>query len=169
MRRGWFALLLVVLVGCGAATASSSFRAAGPPVPLPRSGSLEPTSADRFEGMVVGQRGKVVVINVWASWCAPCRTEAPLLQRASESYDSDVTFIGVDSQDDRAAGSEFMEEFGLTYPNVFDHTGDIADRLGLRGFPTTYILGRDGRVRATVLGGISEQKLAAQLEDALRQ
>ena len=159
---------VLLLAGCAATTATSSFRPTGPPVDLRPAGTLESVTGDQFEGMLVGQTGKVVVVNIWASWCAPCRTEAPLLERASKSYGTDVVFIGVDSKDDPGPGRKFMAEFGLTYSNVFDGTGAIRTRMGLRGFPTTYVIGRDGRVRASVVGGISEQRLAAQVEDALR-
>ena len=115
--------------------------------------------------MLVGQVGKVVVVNVWASWCAPCRAEAPLLERASKAYGQDVAIIGVASRDTLEAARDFVHEFGLTYPNVFDGSGAIAERLSLRGFPTTYIVGRDGRVVASVMGGITEQRLAAQVQD----
>jgi cytochrome c biogenesis protein CcmG/thiol:disulfide interchange protein DsbE len=121
-----------------------------------------------FEGILVGQRGKPVVVNVWASWCGPCRVEAPLLQRAAARYRDEVAFIGVDSKDDVDAGRAFLDRFGITYPNVFDDSGGIRAALGLRGFPTTYIFDRQGRLEAKVFGGISEQTLAARIVDARR-
>jgi cytochrome c biogenesis protein CcmG/thiol:disulfide interchange protein DsbE len=109
-----------------------------------------------------------VVVNVWASWCPPCRTEAPLLQRAADDYDSRVVFLGVDSRDDADVGREFLDRYGISYPNVFDGSGTIRRLLGVREFPTTYIFGTHGELSAEVTDGISEQTLAAHLDNALR-
>lgn len=171
-RRRPVSLLLVLgvavlAVGCVPSNSTATFQAQGAPIPLPSGGMLPDITGDQFEGMLVSQRGRVVIVNVWASWCVPCRTEAPLLQRASESY-PDVTFLGVDSKDGRRAAAQFIDEFDIRYPNVIDSSGEIRQRLGLRGFPTTYIFGPDGALRAGVVGGISEQRLAAQIEDARR-
>lgn len=156
--------LALVAAGC-TTSASTAFRPSGLPLPLPDTKALPDVTGDEFEGILVGQLGRVVVVNVWASWCAPCRTEAPLLQAAAGAY-PDVTFIGVDSKDSRSAAFDFIDEFELTYPNLYDGSGEVRERLGLRGFPTTYIFGIDGSLRASVVGGISEQRLAAQIEDA---
>ena len=165
-----FVILSMLLVAaCGSSAASGiGFRASGDPLPLPAAGSLSDVSGDQFERMLVGQLGRVVVVNVWASWCVPCRTEAPLLERASRTY-RNVAFLGVDSKDGRVGAARFIAEFGISYPNVVDASGEIRDRLGLRGFPTTYIFGTDGELRASVVGGISEQRLAAQIQDAQRR
>lgn len=159
-------LALAVLAGC-AAGGSNGFRPAGTAQAMPIDTVLPSVTGDDFEGILVGQHGRVVVVNVWASWCAPCRTEAPLLQAAANAY-PDVAFLGVDSKDSRAAALDFIDEFGLTYPNLYDEHGEVRQRLGLRGFPTTYIFGFDGALRASVVGGISEQRLAAQIQDARR-
>lgn len=122
-----------------------------------------------FEGMLVGQRGRrPVVVNIWASWCAPCRTEMPLLNRAADSYRGRVTVLGVASNDAPEAAQRFLDDLGISYPNVFDLDGSIRVKLDLSAYPTTYVFGRDGRLRATVKGGISEQRLAGLIEDALR-
>jgi cytochrome c biogenesis protein CcmG/thiol:disulfide interchange protein DsbE len=122
------------------------------------------TEAD-FEGVLVGLRGTPVIVNIWASWCAPCRTETPLLERTWEAHKNDVVILGVDSKDYPASGLAFMDEFNVSYPNVFDTSGDIRYRLGLRGFPTTYVFDADGKLRTTVVGGLTEQRLAAILQD----
>lgn len=118
--------------------------------------------------MLVGVRGRPVVVNVWASWCGPCRVEAPLLQRAAARYKGEVVFLGVDSRDDAEPARAFIRRYGLRYPNVFDGTGGIRAELGLRGFPTTYIFDRRGKLTASVVGGISEQALAAHIAAAKR-
>ena len=160
-------MLAASLGACSSGVAGGSFLATGAPIALPASGQLPVTSTEAFEGMLVGARGRPVVVNVWASWCGPCRVEAPLLQKAAQRYGDDVVFVGVNSHDDAAGARAFLRRFHITYPNIVDDDGAIARRLELRGFPTTYVFGRDGRLRSSVTGGISERSLAVRLKDAL--
>lgn len=143
------------------------FVASGEPLELPTEGSFPQISLSQFEGILVGLQGQPVVVNIWASWCAPCRTEMPLLQKAADTYAGRAVILGVASNDDPSEAQRFLTEMDLTYPNVFDTTGDIRVALGLTAFPTTYIFGSDGQIRARVNGGISEQRLASLIEDAL--
>ena len=145
-----------------------SFVADGDAVDLPAAGVLPAVSLGQFEGMLVGLRGQPVVVNIWASWCAPCRTEMPLLQNAAEAFEGRATILGVASNDDPQSAAEFLEDIEATYPNVFDPSGEIRVALGLTAYPTTYVFDRDGSIRARVDGGISEQRLAGLIEDALR-
>jgi cytochrome c biogenesis protein CcmG/thiol:disulfide interchange protein DsbE len=144
------------------------FRASGPAAALPAE-VLAPVDAAGFEAVMVGLRGRPVVVNVWASWCGPCRVEAPLLQRAADRYGDEVVFLGVDSKDSPGPARDFLDRYGITYPNVTDADGGVRRLLRLRGFPTTYVFGRDGRLLAGITGGISEQALAATVGDALRR
>lgn len=144
------------------------FEATGDAVALPSEASFTGVTLSEFEGMLVGQQGRPVVVNIWASWCGPCRAEMPLLQSAAESYGSDAVMLGVASRDDPAAAQAFLEELGISYPNTFDTSGRIHDALDVRAFPTTYVFGMDGALRAKVSGGISEQRLAGLIDDALR-
>ena len=163
MAVAGLALLAVTRGGTAA-----DFNASGPALPLPPERSLVPGSLRDFEGVLVGLRGRPVVVNVWASWCGPCRVEAPLLQRAANRYRGDVAFLGVDSKDEADAGRAFLDRFGIRYPNVFDGTGQIQSALNVHGFPTTYVFDREGRLTAKVFGGISEQTLAARVADVRR-
>lgn len=144
------------------------FRPSGDALPLPAEQSFVGVDLREFEGILVGQQGRPVVVNIWASWCGPCRAEMPLLQTAAESYGSEAVILGVAANDDPAAAQSFLEELGISYPNTFDATGGIHDALDVRAFPTTYVFGPDGSLRAQVNGGISEQRLAGLIEDALR-
>lgn len=150
------------------AGAGFDYRPEGSPVQLPAPAVLLRAELADFEGMMVASRGRPVVVNVWASWCGPCRVESPLLARAARAYGDRVVFLGVDSRDDEAAGRRFIDRYDLAYPHLFDGTGGIRSRLQLRGFPTTYIFGRDGLLRYRVVGGINEQELAARLDDLLQ-
>ena len=162
-------VLVAALVGsaCSEQAGGVGFVAKGASAPLP-SVSLVSVSEREFAAIIRGQRGRPVVVNVWASWCGPCRVEAPLLQRAAGKYAGRVTFLGVNAQDDLSAARRFIERYDLRYPNVVDPDGAITRRLGMRGFPTTYIFDRAGRVQFSVVGGISEQTLAARLAQVLR-
>ena len=144
------------------------FVASGEPVELPADGDFPAVTLEQFEGMLVGQQGRPVVVNIWASWCAPCRTEMPLLDEAARSYGSEAMILGVASKDDAAEARRFLDDLDITYPNVFDKSGQIRVALGLTAYPTTYVFGADGQLRARVNGGISEQRLAGLIEDALR-
>ena len=144
------------------------FEASGDPIRLPDEGSFPAVSLDEFEGILVGLRGRPVVVNIWASWCAPCRTEMPLLQEAADAYAGRAVILGVASNDDPREAQRFLDDLGLTYPNVFDNSGEIRVGLDLTAYPTTYVFGLDGSIRARVNGGISEQRLAGLIEDALR-
>lgn len=164
--------LVVVVAGWAGWTALREpdlpdFVASGDPMELPADGSFPSVSLDEFEGILVGQRGRPVVVNIWASWCAPCRTEMPLLQSAADTYAGRAVILGVASNDDPDEAKAFLGELGLTYPNVFDTTGEIRVALGLTAYPTTYVFDADGTIRARVNGGISEQRLAGLIEDAL--
>lgn len=144
------------------------FEASGDPTELPAAGTFPAVSLDTFEAMMVGLRGQPVVVNLWASWCAPCRTEMPLLQDASDTYAGEAVIFGVASNDDSGDAERFIDRLGLTYPNAFDESGEIRAALGLTAYPTTIVFDADGAITAKVNGGISEQRLAGLVEDALR-
>lgn len=168
-RKKLLALLVVLLIAAFAATrptpAGSEFHATGDSAPLPAMGELTELSGDEFEGVLVGLRGTPVIVNVWASWCPPCRAETPLLERTWREHRGEVMIIGVASKDQQTRSLAFMAEFDVSFPNVFDSSGDIRARLGLRGFPTTFVFSADGRLRTTIVGGLTEQRLAAVLAD----
>ena len=112
--------------------------------------------------------GEVVILNFWASWCGPCRAEAPELESTWQAYqDQGVQFLGVDYRDDRAAGRAFVAEFDLTYPSVFDPAGQLAFDYELVGLPTTFVIGRDGRIVYKFTGRIDAAILGSALDDVL--
>jgi cytochrome c biogenesis protein CcmG/thiol:disulfide interchange protein DsbE len=115
-------------------------------------------------------RGKVVVLNFWASWCDPCKSEAPRLEAAWRRWRSQgVVVVGVDAQDFSGDARSFMRKYKLTYPNVHDGPGKVLPKYGVTGFPETYFVGRDGKlVGERVQGEISREKLTAGIQRALR-
>ena len=159
-------MFVTLLAGGCAGSASTELAVAAEPAPLPE-GQLAEVDEDLFEGIVSGLRGQPVVVNVWASWCGPCRVEAPLLDRAADAYRGEVVFLGVASKDERGGAAAFIRRYGIDYPNLFDRNGSVRDYLGLRGYPTTYFFDRDGKLIAADAGGVTEQKLAARVKDLL--
>lgn len=108
--------------------------------------------------------GQVVVVNVWASWCAPCRAEAPALnQIARETADQDVQFIGLDTRDSRAAAAAFIRRFEVPYPSVWDPDATIQlafrDTLPPQAIPSTLFVDKQGRVAGRVLGEVDRTQL----------
>lgn len=109
--------------------------------------------------------GRVLVINFWASWCGPCRDEAPLLQQAWERHRGrDVVVLGVDTRDLLADARTFVREFGITYPNGYDGPGRLFEPYGLTGLPETFFVDRNGRIVEHVVGPLED---AQQIEDAI--
>lgn len=104
-------------------------------------------------------RDKVVVVNFWASWCPPCREEIPVLQAAQQRLgDQGLQVVGVNSQDTDADARAFLDEVGGTpFPNVVDHDGNHAVDWGVFGLPETYVVDRDGVVRAKLTGALTAE------------
>lgn len=118
--------------------------------------------------------GDVVVLNVWASWCAPCRAEAPVLEEVAEEFAGDgVQFVGLNTRDSDAAARAFAENVGMTFPSVVDTDGRIqllfADSLPAQAIPSTLVLDRQGRVAGRILGKASASSLRGIIEPLLAE
>lgn len=99
-------------------------------------------------------RGKPLVVNFWASWCIPCKDEAPVLQETYERYrDQGLVVLGIDAQDFRKDARRFMERFGLTYPVVYDGKGSTLGKWGVTGFPETFFVDRQGNLVGERISG----------------
>ena len=107
-------------------------------------------------------RGTPLVLNFWASWCAPCRAEAQVLEKAytRQAVEDDVLFVGLDAQDAREDARDFISQFGLTFPHVRDSGNDTQRAWGVTGLPETYFIAADGRVVGHVIGTVDEAQLA---------
>ncbi|MBI4285053.1 MAG: TlpA family protein disulfide reductase [Chloroflexi bacterium] len=114
-------------------------------------------------------RGKPVVVNFWASWCPPCREEAPILEAVWRRYKGKgVTFIGVDIQDREADARAYIKEFNITYPNGPDSGGRITIDYGVSGIPVTFFINQEGVIVSRWVGAINERVLVSRIEDLLR-
>lgn len=113
-------------------------------------------------------RGKVVVLNAWASWCGPCKEEAPYLEQVWQAdRDRGVVVLGVDAKDFRADARRFAERYDLTFPLVYDGPGDAMAQYGITGFPETFVIDRDGRVVRAFAGAVNGEEERAQLREAI--
>jgi cytochrome c biogenesis protein CcmG, thiol:disulfide interchange protein DsbE len=98
---------------------------------------LLPGGRAAFDARLRALRGHPVVVNVWGSWCAPCRVELPIIQRASLDWGKRVAFLGVDTSDNRHDAGRLLDQIPVTYPSYEDPNGKIFTRYGLRGAPST--------------------------------
>lgn len=113
-------------------------------------------------------RGRIVLVNFWASWCPPCREEARRLATAAETYAGrGVTLVGVNEWDSEANARDFLRQFDVRYPNGPDPTGRVAIEYGVTGLPETYVVNREGSLVRRWVGPFSQQELERFVEDAL--
>ena len=136
------------------------------------SGAAPDFTLTQFDGQTFrlsDQRGKVVVINFWASWCLPCRQEAPALEATWRAYrDRGVVFVGVDYVDTDAEARRFMVEFDNTYPNGPDLGTRISQLYRIKGVPETYFVNAKGDLRGVIIGPTTASELQQRI-DALLQ
>lgn len=150
---------LLVVAPCSLAQAESAVAPLLKPLDLVGYASL--TMPPPFDGNTVGTRrvslkelrGKVVLVNFWASWCAECRPEMPVLERLHHELASQgFAVIGINAREERDAVRHYASALGLTFPLVLDPDGKINRAYGVVGLPTTFIVGRDGRAVALAIG-----------------
>ena len=138
-------------------------------LPILDRGTLPPVLARRLEGPFAdGQlsldelEGTPVLLNFWASWCVPCREEAPLLQRGWRRYSRQgVLFLGLDMQDYSGDARDFLREFSISYPTIREPSNEVARTYGVTGIPETFFIATDGKIVGHVIGVLSEEQLRA--------
>jgi thiol-disulfide isomerase/thioredoxin len=111
-------------------------------------------------------RGRALIINFWASWCIPCRTEMPLLERAHRAASGQVQFLGIDSNDTSSAAVPFLNQVHVTYPVGSDIGGSVATDYGLFGLPTTVFISPSGKVVGRIIGQLHAYTLRNALKEA---
>ncbi len=162
-----FGVLLIIGV------AAALFSPSRTPLALPtQSVAISPKPAPDFKlKLFSGQNitlkdfaGKrPVVINFWASWCPPCRDEAPVLAKVSKTYEGRVEFIGVVTNDTQANALAFMKEFGISYDNGIDQD-NISGKYGITGIPETFWIDKQGQLVDHWIGAIDEANLVSRVQ-----
>ena len=172
-RRARVLLVLCLVVAAAACTSSPPATSAGSTPAIRVAGSslvpdtvdaLPDMDVDGFTAMRQAVAGTPLVVNIWASWCGPCKTEMPMLARAARTHDGTVQFLGVDTLDDRGAARAFLASTDVPYPNVFDASGAIKTSLGSIGQPVTVFYDANGNQVAKYDGQLSESELDTQLQ-----
>ena len=129
-----------------------------PPINMPLYGGGSMAAAD--------YAGKPAVVNFWASWCGPCRQEAPIFERLSREYgERGVMFIGVNIQDAESDAEAYLREYDITYPNGNDDDGSISIDYGVIGIPVTFFVSRDGTVQRRWAGVMRETQLRQWIDE----
>lgn len=164
----------LILIGVGAALFAAS-RNPSPPPPTPPAAFTPIPAIDFTLKLFSGQtitlkdfQGKTpVVINFWASWCQPCRDEAPVLAKVSKIYGNDVEFIGIVTNDTQDKAQAFMNEFGITYDNGID-AENIGTKYGITGIPETFWIDKQGILIDHWIGAIDEANLTLRTQKLIQ-
>ncbi len=179
-RKRWSALMVIVFalgatwIWLSAVPASATTSGM---ISSPREGFVAPDFTLELlaggEVTLSNLRGKVVVVNLWASWCPPCRAEMPAMQRLYEANSArglEILAINTTYQDSRTSAQEFINEHGLTFPIPIDQSGAVARQYHLQALPTTFFIDHEGIIRQVVVGGpMSEATLQIAVESLLRE
>lgn len=173
-KRLWIwvvALLIIIFLGIGLQNSNA---------PRPEIGTDAPDFAISFfdgygweesnTATLEQMQGNIVVLNFWASWCVECRLEADLLQAYAEQYaDKDVIFLGIAWTDTEPKSLDYLQEFGITYPNGPDLGLDIGDQYEITGIPETYFIDENGVITQRIIGPVSAEILGGTLDAMLEQ
>ena len=165
----------ITVPGTAACATLSDPKATGPKAATPAADSGEAEIADLTLPCLTAPghvrlpelNGALTLVNLWASWCAPCREEMPALQAASVRYAGQVRFLGVDTMDSPEAAAAFLREVDVTYPEVTDPDGLLLDELRIPGLPVTLVLDGRGRVAQKHVGPLTEDQIDDLLEPLL--
>lgn len=173
-RRRRLIIAAWLLVGVAALVALLTVNVAGPNTSVDTPIVGRPAPAFDLETLGGGRlssadlRGSPVVLNFWASWCIPCREEAPLLTAAANDYQAQgLRVVGVVYQDSAESARDFMERYGQTYPGLLDPDGRTAIDYGVFGIPETFFIDRAGIVRSRQVGPVTKDGLRDQIEEIL--
>ncbi|MDR2662305.1 MAG: TlpA family protein disulfide reductase [Treponema sp.] len=181
MKKLYAALCAVLLFSCADRTTEAqnlpqnmagAFRSAGIPVlakPVdPEAFSLALLTGGRTE--LSAYKGKVVLLNFWATWCPPCRAEMPSMETLYKRFkDQGLEILAVDCAEEKAVVERFIENNKYSYPVLLDTDGTVSSLYGIEAIPTSFILNREGKIIARIVGGLrwNDPKIIAAIEAAL--
>ena len=177
IRQQWLVVLGVVALLGGGLVAASRYMgdelfplSVGSPAPDFRAATLDGASPGRTKTLA-DYRGQVVLLNVWATWCGPCRVEMPSIEALHRAYGADglhIVAVSIDDAGQEKAVRDFARELGLTFEILHDPTGDIQKSYQTTGVPETFVIGPDGVIRKKIIGAAdwnspANRALVAQL------
>jgi cytochrome c biogenesis protein CcmG/thiol:disulfide interchange protein DsbE len=158
------AVAIVALLVFGLVSKGNSRLAVGDTAPSPELPKLD----EPGEGSLKEYRGKWVLVNFWASWCVPCRDEAPALEQFQKEHaGKNFTVVGIDTQDLSDDGTKFAKEFALSYPQLHDGNGDTGHEFGTTGVPENYLIEPNGKLAWGVAGPVDAKILGEQVTPLL--
>jgi cytochrome c biogenesis protein CcmG, thiol:disulfide interchange protein DsbE len=161
--RSFIAFLAVVavvgLLGFGLLNKGESRVAIGDPVP----DKALPVLGGEGQGEIADYRGRWVLVNLWASWCPPCREEAPALERFHRRQRDRLTVLGINVQDNSSDALAFLESYGATYPQLRSVGNERSEAFGSTGVPETFLVDPRGRLALIKLGPLDDRFLAEQV------
>jgi thiol-disulfide isomerase/thioredoxin len=170
MRRTLpFALLLIVLATVVAACTRDDGRITGV---VPEDEALPAIEEAALDGSIVSTQdlvGAPAVVNVWATWCAPCEAELPALVDVASAYDGRVGFLGVNFTDDAAQARTWERDYAIPYPSIDDGAGALADDLEFPYLPHTLVVDADGTIRYRIYGETTADELSGLLDGLLAE
>ena len=154
------AVAIVALLVYGLVSKGNSRLAVGETAPSPTLPKLE----ERGSGSLKEYRGKWVLVNFWASWCVPCREEAPaLVQFQREHGGGNFTVVGIDTEDISDDGAKFAKEYDISYPLLHDGNGDTGHEFGTPGVPKNYLIKPNGKLAWGIAGPVDTKILEEQV------
>jgi len=175
-RRALYAILLLAGLAWIFLSADKTGASTAGRIPAPQKGFLAPEISlytPQGEKYTLSElKSKAVLVNIWATWCPPCRAEMPAIEKIYEEYkDKGLVVLGVNatSQDNPLDIAPFVTQYGITFPILLDETGSVAQKYDLRSLPSSYFINRDGTINEVVIGGpMSEALLRTRVEEILK-
>jgi len=168
--------LIILIAGAGWIAFSANTTSAIGKTSAPQAGFAAPDfilqTPDGEKFTLSELKGNAVLVNLWATWCPPCRAEMPTIEKIYQEYKDQglvVLAINMTYQDDPAGVAPFIQEYGLTFPILLEETGKVGDAYQLRSLPSSYFINRAGVIQEVVIGGpMSEALLRTRIEQILK-
>lgn len=167
-------VLLTIMVFAVLAIYNNSQTKNGSPDQIPKPGFTAPnfslSSLDHKTYSISGKREKPLIVNFWASWCGPCRQEAPDLKAIYEKYQDQVDFYGINmtANDDVNSAKAFVKEFAFQFPILLDEKGTVADQYQVISIPTTYFIDKSGIIKYKIVGSTDKGSFEEYVKELVR-